>query len=207
MYRAAYGKENEVNARLGREMRVVRGLDDFLVLPLAYQPYAPANPGAPGLCLGVGPAENRWPSVKRVFVEQPGGECLYVGEYRMHASLLGISFAEWMKAPEEWKMAWCQAVVKEAWGAPPVVHDWVRCYLGEVLEDECQLDILAENRDYYQQTLEDIQWRDVYQTYNWGGCGWDCHDIGVWRMECIDYDVEFQRSLVEHANVKKEENT
>ncbi|KAI0059311.1 hypothetical protein BV25DRAFT_1139076 [Artomyces pyxidatus] len=162
------------------------GYKHFMFMNLNWNPCAPQLPGAPGLWFSQQPAEGEMP-VHRVFVRRDNNSWLYVGQYTITPAP-SLTQTEWL----------CQSnVVRNTWATEIWWREWGRFVRASIVlrrdkhreptRAEIDRACAIETKDYRNLAIPDIM-----SAFDKGE-----QLLGVWTMQCVEYDEQFQRRLAE----------
>ncbi|THU78144.1 hypothetical protein K435DRAFT_845899 [Dendrothele bispora CBS 962.96] len=171
------------------------GYNDFMYLNLNLNPHAPQVPGAPGLYFNATARPliadddeddkvDNWPDLQRVYVRLEGGVWLKVGIYKMTRSK-PLSKEE-MGRDDMAKMraTWGREMATSKWGKSMRCSIKLRAELGREPTTE-EFEEAMKRNDLF----EDVSSEDVSRAFLLGE-----EVISVWKMQCVGYDVEFQKT-------------
>ncbi|KAH9949174.1 hypothetical protein B0H21DRAFT_820363 [Amylocystis lapponica] len=175
---------------ISEERVALHGLADFAFLSLDYNPHAPTKPGHSGLFFSSSPASGQWSTIERVFVRVHSGIWIYCGQYKMRPSW-SLATGEFKEQDEKVKKTWCRQILVKGWGASVRLGVWTRREYGR---EPTKADFA--DPDVHKRISAELTWQDISHAYESGE-----EQIGVWTMQCVGYDVEFQRFLVANQPV------
>ncbi|KAH8113421.1 hypothetical protein DFH11DRAFT_1601938 [Phellopilus nigrolimitatus] len=193
-----YGGGQQLTFPEPRKEKVAEhGITAFMCLNLAYNPLAAQMPGAPGLFFGCTRMENKgWKDKRdrRVYkcINRIGAnQWLYLGDYEL-VSGRELTSDEWRSQPRICRRTWATGLATTEWGR------FTRAYirLRRNLTDDEQVSPEAieelEKKMKTQPRLEDVTADEIERAFAVGHML-----ISVSEMQCVYYDENFQRELVE----------
>ncbi|KAF9530952.1 hypothetical protein CPB83DRAFT_146625 [Crepidotus variabilis] len=181
-----YGGSSQMTFPHPRSEKIAEhGYDDFMCLPLDYQPFAPQVPGKPGLFLSTAKGDDI-EEPKRVFTRDPSRALRqYMGQYEVKATD-SLSREEWLAQPDKVRNTWGREITRQGWGVYVCARIQARKELRRGAQlTQAKLDDVIESERYTRTTPE-----DVIAAYDSG-----VERLDVWTMKCIAYEADFQVDL------------
>ncbi|KAH9949163.1 hypothetical protein B0H21DRAFT_156507 [Amylocystis lapponica] len=180
------GNSQQTLPQVSAERVALHGVNDFAFLRRDYNPHAPTKPGHSGLWFSSA-AAGKWPKIQRVFVRMRSGLWIHCGFYKLKPSW-SLTTDEFKKQEKKVKETWCRRILVPTtdWGVGVRVRVWTRREYGR---EPTKADFA--NPDVHKRVIAELRWQDISNAYENGE-----EQIGVWTMQCVGYDVEFQRFLV-----------
>ncbi|KAF5374200.1 hypothetical protein D9758_004621 [Tetrapyrgos nigripes] len=168
------------------------GYSDFMYLNMKYHPNAPQVPGAPGLFYNAGETNEDWTDPSwgkkmRVFTRLESGVWLKMGIYDLFYSK-PLSREEWSRDDmATMRTAWAKKLFEKDWGRRMRCSIKLRKSLKREPTPEELKEAMATKDDFKAVTADDIG-----RAFMRGE-----EVVSVWAMKCVDYDVDFQKTIVE----------
>lgn len=165
------------------------GMDDFMYLPLDFQPEAPEVPGFPGLWLNIGGDNSEMDAdPQRVFTRittTPRALWQYQGQYEIKLAKQ-LTQEEWGNQTVSVRNTWAKQLAKKCWGGYCRASIYARKHWGRLpTNEECQ-DIIDRNLH-----------AEIGQVEIAGALTRGEVNMDVYTMKCVGYDSAFQRNIAQ----------
>ncbi|KAI0059319.1 hypothetical protein BV25DRAFT_1779002, partial [Artomyces pyxidatus] len=161
----------------------LHGYKDFMYLNLEFNPNVPRLAGETGLWFSSRPAEGVRP-IYRTFVRRDLNSWLYLGQYKVTAAA-SLTRQEWLFQSDIVRKTWATEILIRNWGKFVRASIILRRDRGrEPTRDE--VDAACQDGKGY----KNVTMPEIIAAFDRGE-----QVLGVWTMQCVEYDENFQRRL------------